>query len=129
MTNARILIVEDNAIIARYLGSMLSRANYEVVGIVPSGEEAIEKAIETHPDLVLMDITLEGKMDGIEAAEHIYARFNIPIIYITSLEDSSTIRRIKASQAFGYISKPTKDTELLTAIEMALHRLKTGTNC
>ncbi|MBU4287766.1 MAG: response regulator, partial [Proteobacteria bacterium] len=80
MSDTRILVVEDEGIIAKDIKNILSFLGYSVIGIASSGEEAIEKAMEMHPDLVLMDIVLEGDMDGVKAAEHIRDRFDIPVV-------------------------------------------------
>ncbi|MBL8152286.1 MAG: response regulator, partial [Blastocatellia bacterium] len=122
MLNRNVLIVEDESIIAESLKRRLSKFGYEVVGIAMTGEEAIEMAAEKHPDLILMDIQLRGKMDGVEAANHIYSTFKIPVIFITAHTDSTTIERAKVTEPFGYLPKPIKATELQTTIEVALFK-------
>ena len=122
MANAQILVVEDEGIIAKDIKNTLSLLGYSVIGIASSGEKAIEKAMETHPDLVLMDIVLEGDMDGVEAAEHIRDRFDIPVVYITAYSDDTTLQRAKITEPYGYILKPFQERELYTTIEMALYK-------
>ncbi len=95
---------------------------YSVADIVSSGKEAIKKTEKLEPDLVLMDIVLEGKMDGIEAAGVILSRFNIPVVYLTAYSDKKTLARAKATEPFGFIIKPFEAPEIYTAIEMALYR-------
>jgi len=100
----------------------LRELGYVVPAIALSGEGAIQRAAETQPDLVLMDIRLSGQMDGIEAAEEIGARFDIPVVYLTGYADDSTVERAKLSEPFGYIVKPFESRELQSAIEVALHK-------
>jgi PAS domain S-box len=121
----KILIVEDEGLVAKNIQSRLKRLGYAIVALASSGEEAIRKAEETHPDLVLMDIILEGDMDGVEAAKQIYSRFNIPVVYLTAYADDDTLRRAKITQPFGYILKPFEAKELHSVIEIALHKHKT----
>jgi PAS domain S-box-containing protein len=124
MTNAQILVVEDESIIAEHIHDGLKRLGYTVSAIVSSGEEAIQKVEETHPDLVLMDIVLKGNIDGIEAAKEIRTRFNIPIVYLTAYSSDSTFQRAKITEPYGYILKPFEERELRTTIEMALYKHK-----
>jgi len=124
MANARILVVEDEAIVAKDVQSRLEGLGYAVPAIASSGEEAIGKAAETQPDLVLMDVRLRGEMDGVEAAGQVRDRFNIPVIYVTAYADDATLQRAKITQPFGYILKPFETRELHTAIEMALYKHK-----
>ena len=121
----RVVVVEDDPTVARDIRKRLKRMGYNVIpDFVPSGEEAIEKAEQVRPDLVLMDIGLKGKMDGIEAAEVIQNRFGIPIIYLTALGDKMTEQRAKRIEVGGNILKPFKDTELHTSIQMALKKVQ-----
>lgn len=122
MEKIRILIVEDEGLIARDIENMVKNANYEVCGVVSTGEEAIEKAKKTQPDLILMDIILRGNMDGVEAAERIRDHFNIPVIYLTAHTDENTLDRAKLTEPQGYTLKPVEQKELLTVIEMALYK-------
>jgi CheY-like chemotaxis protein len=120
MVKIKILIVEDESIVALDLKNRLIRLGYFVSGIAVSGEAAIQKAAETCPDLVLMDIRLKGDMDGIEAAKEIQARFGIPIIYLTALVDDDTMQRVDATASDGYILKPFEQSELRATVETAL---------
>jgi PAS domain S-box-containing protein len=117
-----VLIVEDERIVALALERALRRMRYSVTGITNSGEEAIRKAEQTHPDLVLMDIRLRGEMDGIEAAAEIQGRYDIPVVYLTAYADERTVQRAKVTAAFGYVLKPFEERELRVAIEMALYK-------
>ncbi|MEH1937615.1 MAG: response regulator [Nostoc sp.] len=120
MTNAKILVVEDEAIVAKDLQYRLIKFGYTVPAIASSGEEAINKAVEISPDLVLMDIKLKGSMDGIEAAQEIYKRLDIPVIYLTAYADENTLERAKITEPFGYLLKPFKERELQINIEITL---------
>jgi CheY-like chemotaxis protein len=124
MANAQVLVVEDASIIAKDIQDMLRRLGYVVPAVVSSGEKAIQKAAETHPDLVLMDIMLKGDMDGVEAAQQIRDRFHIPVVYLTAYADEDILQRAKMAEPFGYILKPFEERELHAAIEMALYRHK-----
>ncbi len=120
----RILIAEDETIIAKGIESNLRNLGYESLFIVRSGEEAVKKARELKPDLILMDIVLDGEIDGIEAAGQIRTRFNIPIIYLTAYADDSILERAKITDPFGYMIKPFGERDLHTTIEMALYKHK-----
>ncbi|MGB6032462.1 MAG: PAS domain S-box protein [Bacteroidota bacterium] len=122
MPQSRILVVEDERIVANDLQIKLETAGYSVLPPVFSGEEAIQAAEEHQPGLVLMDITLKGEMDGIQAADEIYNRFGIPVVYLTSHSDKNTLQRAKATEPFGFILKPFDERELFATIEMALYR-------
>ena len=122
--NPRILIVEDQSIVAMDIQNRLTNLNYIITGIASSGAGAIKKAEETRPDLVLMDIMLKGDMDGIGAAQQIRTRLNIPIVYLTAYADANTLQRAKITEPFGYILKPFEERELHTTIEMAMYRHK-----
>ena len=124
MSQPKIVVVEDEGIIAKSIKNMLKGLGYEVPAIVSSGKDAIKKAAETKPDLMLMDIVLEGDMDGIEAAKQIRARFDIPVVYLTAYADEIAVRRAKVTAPYGYLVKPFNERELHAAIEMALSRHK-----
>lgn len=124
MKNSKIYIVEDESIIARFLKSDLEELGYIVTGISASGEDAIRIISETNTDLVLMDITLQGQMNGIEAAAVIKSRFNIPIIYLTANDDLSLLKEVTLTEPYGYILKPYSDPELLMTIDIALYKHK-----
>jgi CheY-like chemotaxis protein len=120
MKKSKVLIVEDEGIVALDLERRLRGMGYEVVGVADSGEEAFQETTETHPDLVLMDIRLKGDVDGIEAAEVMRARFDVPVIYLTALVDEDTMKRAKVTHLYGFIAKPFEEDELRDAIEAAL---------
>jgi CheY-like chemotaxis protein len=117
-----ILIVEDEAIVANDIKETLTSLGYGVAGTVKSGEIALQKIAETQPDLVLMDIHLAGRMDGIEAAGQIHAKYGIPLIFLTAYADNALLDRAKVTQPYGYIVKPYDERELHSVIEMALYK-------
>jgi diguanylate cyclase (GGDEF)-like protein len=122
MSGTRILVVEDEGIVARDIERTLHVLGYSVPAIVASGEAAIAKAEVLHPDLVLMDIRLKGDIDGVKAASEIGGRLGIPIVYLTAHADEPTLRRVKITQPLGYIVKPFDERDLHAAVELALHR-------
>ncbi len=124
MAKVKILVVEDEYSVAEIIQDMLRSFGYDVPVTVSSGEEAIEETKKIRPDLVLMDITLKGKMDGIEAANQIRDRYNIPVIYITGHAEENLLQRAKITEPFGYILKPFLAEELHTTVEMALYKHK-----
>ena len=124
MAKAKVLIVEDDVIVAMDIESRLKNLGYSVSGIANYAEKAIEKVEELDPDLVLMDIVLKGEMDGIEAAEIIRSRFEIPVVFLTAYADEKRFERAKLTIPFGYILKPFQDRDLKITIEMALYAAK-----
>lgn len=118
----QILIVEDEILIAEYIKECLENLGYSVPAVAISGEEAIKKATEISPDLVLMDIRLEGDMDGVQAAENIWNSLQIPVVYSTEYSDKDTVERAKITGPFGYILKPFEEKDLYVVIETALQR-------
>ncbi|MBP2029793.1 CheY-like chemotaxis protein [Methanohalophilus levihalophilus] len=122
METARILIVEDEAIVAMVIKKRLLSLGYVVSGVAASGNEAITRVEGTYPDLILMDILLKGDMDGIEAAGIIKERFNVPIVFLTAHSDDKTLERAKQVDPYGYIIKPFTEKDLSATIEIALHR-------
>jgi len=122
MEQKKILIVEDEVIIADDLKNCLSNFGYNVCDIVSSGEEAIIKAAESNLDLILMDIVLNGEIDGITTARHIYDTYHIPIIYITAYSGNDILSKAIKTNPFGYIIKPFKERELYSTIELALKK-------
>jgi signal transduction histidine kinase len=118
----KILVVENEIIIASDIKSCLEKAGYSVPGIAAYGEQAIAKTAEFAPDLILMDVMLKGEMSGIEAAAEINSRFNIPVVYLTAYSDQSNLQKAKTTQPFGYILKPFEENQLITAIEIALNK-------
>ncbi len=121
MATGRILVVEDERIVARDLETTLTRLGHQVAGVVSSGEDAIQQAEAELPDLVLMDIVLKGRVDGIEAARVIRERFDIPVIYLTAYADDTTFQRAKSTLPASYLFKPFKERELRIAVELAIY--------
>ena len=119
----KILIVEDEMIIGANISSQLTKLGYEVIGIIPRGEEALRFMEENEPDIVLMDIRLKGKLDGIETAQQVQTKYNTPIIYITANADEAHFNRAKATRPQAFISKPFKKLDLQRAIELTLSRM------
>ena len=122
MASTRTLIAEDELIIGEHLSKELGNLGYEVVAVLTSGEEAIRVAEAERPDLVLMDISLQGDIDGIEAARHIQTTLNIPVVYLTASSDPATRKRASATEPFGYIIKPYQSQHLAATVEMALQK-------
>lgn len=122
MSEKSILVVEDERIVALDLQERLKVLGYAVPVTAARGEEAIQLAMELHPDLVLMDIQLKGEMDGVEAASTIQDHLDVPVIYLTAHADHSTLDRARMTSPYGYILKPFEDRELQTAIDMALYK-------
>ncbi len=122
MNKPQILVVEDETIVALDIKQRLTRLGYTVPALAASGAEALDKAIKTQPDLVLMDIKLKGEMDGVTAAKQIRSRFDIPVIYLTAFADGPTLQRAKMTAPYGYLLKPFEEKELYSTIEMVLHR-------
>jgi PAS domain S-box-containing protein len=120
----QILVVEDENIVALDIRQSLNRLGYSVPTVAATGEEAILAAQKYQPDLILMDIRLRGRMDGIEAATQIRRTQRLPVIYLTAFADTKTLDRAKMTEPFGYILKPFEDRELNSTIEMALYRHK-----
>jgi CheY-like chemotaxis protein len=124
MGKARILIVEDDSIVAMDIENRLKNFGYSVAGIANSAEQAIKKVEELKPNLVLMDIVLKGEMDGIEAAQIIRSRFDIPVVFLTAYADEEMFERAKLTNPYGYILKPLQDRNLIINIGLALHTAK-----
>ena len=122
MKKIRILIVEDERIIAEDLQQTLTDPDYDVLGTINTGEDAIRLAGKLRPDLVLMDIVLKGKIDGIDAADQILSQFDIPVVYLSAYVDAKRIKRAKKTNPYGYILKPYEEKELKAVIEMALYK-------
>ena len=118
----RILVVEDEALVAADLEERLSQLGYEVCGVVDTAEQAIERAAALSPDLVLMDIHLLGEKDGIEAAADIRLARDIAVVFVTAHADDATLKRAGLAEPFGYVLKPFDERELKATIEMALYR-------
>ena len=124
MSDIKILLVEDEQIVAKFAEKQLTGAGYQVVASVNSGEIAIEKVKCLKPDVVLMDIKLVGSLDGIETADHIRKNYHVPVIFLTSLADDASFQRAKIVEPFGYLIKPIEIKELNRVIEMALYKNK-----
>ncbi|MBF0559568.1 MAG: response regulator [Nitrospirae bacterium] len=122
MEKKKILIVEDEGVVALTIKKDLELMEYEVVDIFASGEEAIEGIKAANPDLILMDIKLQGKMDGIETANDISKQYDVPVIYLTAHSEEETLRRAKKTEPYGYLLKPVNEKELHTAVEIALYK-------
>ena len=127
MTKKRIMVVEDEGIVAMDIRFKLNEMGYEVPAVVFSGEKAVEKALELHPDLILMDIKLKGKMDGVEAVEKIKCSLDIPVVYLTAYADNNTIDQAKMTEPAGVLIKPFETEELYKIIEEALGTEKNET--
>jgi DNA-binding LytR/AlgR family response regulator len=119
----KILIVEDQMLIAANIANQLEGIGYEVVGIIPRGEEAVKFVQNEKPDLVLMDINLKGELDGIETAQRMQQDGQIPIIYLTANSDDAHFERAKETNPYAFISKPFKKLDLQRAIELASARI------
>ncbi|MFN2396565.1 MAG: response regulator [Bacteroidales bacterium] len=122
MAKVKILVVEDESIVAKDIQNSLKKLGYQVPTTVSSAEKAIEEVEENRPDLILMDIMLKGQMSGIEAANVIKERFGVPLIFLTAYADDNTLSKAKITEPYGYIIKPFKEKELQTTIEMALYK-------
>lgn len=122
MTPARILILEDDRVVARDIQQQLRRIGHEVLAAGVRGEDAVSLALQTRPDLVLMDIRLEGTVDGVEAANQIRRQCQSPVVFLTAYSDDETVRRASHAEPFGFLLKPFEDSQLRTVIEMALYK-------
>jgi len=122
MAKLKILVVEDENIVAKDIQNSLVKLGYKVTDVVNSGDKAINMVEENRPDLVLMDIMIKGKIDGIDTAKIIRERFDIPVVFLTAYADENTLDKAKMSEPYGYIIKPFKEKELQTTIEMAVHK-------
>ena len=119
------LVVDDERIVTRDLEEDLVQMGYDVVGTASSGEEAIEKAREFHPDVILMDIMMPGEKDGITAAVEIRAEMNIPVVFLTAYADVGLLNRAKGAAPYGYIVKPFQTQQIRSTIEIALNGART----
>lgn len=120
----KILIVEDESIVALHIRNSLQHLGYDIFAVVSSGEEALKITEHAKPDLTLMDIQLNGSLDGVETAEILFKKHQIPVIYLTAFADGPTIDRAKTSEPFGYLVKPFEEKDLRGALEMALYKNK-----
>jgi DNA-binding LytR/AlgR family response regulator len=119
----KLLIVEDDMIIAAKISMQLTALGYEVTGIIPRGEEAIRHIEDNKPDIVLLDINLKGTLDGIETAQKMLKMGEIPIIYVTANTDEATFNRAKETRPYAFISKPINNRDLQRAIELTVSRI------
>jgi len=119
--NPKILVVEDESIIARDINYTLKGLGYDVCGVAASGEESVEKAFIMNPDLILMDIKLRGNIDGLCAAKQIQSHLNIPVIYLTAYGDEITLKQLDKTKPYGYINKPIEERELKFKIDRILN--------
>ena len=119
LSMSKILIVEDEKIIAEDLSLTLSALGHNIIGITTTGESAIKIARIFHPDIILMDIMLDGEVDGVQAAEQIRVDYNIPVIYVTAYSDEKTRKKAAKTNPLGYINKPFDERELLDIIGKA----------
>jgi len=124
MAKTKVLIVEDEAIIAKDIENVLTKAGYKVVGSFLTGEAAIQAVDELEPDIILMDIMLKGDMSGIQAAEVIREKSNTPVVFLTAYADENTIDKARSAVPYGYIVKPFKENEVIATIEIALNKYK-----
>ena len=122
MEKIRVLVVEDESLVARDIENMVTSQGYEVCGVASTSEEALALAVETRPEIILMDVIIRGSLDGIAVAEKIWESYRIPIIYVTAYADEHTLKRAKITEPFGYILKPFDERELKIAIEMAYYK-------
>ena len=124
LEKTKILIVEDEMIIAANISLQLTTLGYEVTGIIPRGEDALLHIEDNKPDILLLDINLKGKLDGIETAEAMRKTHNIPVIYLTANIDDAHFNRAKKTNPHGFISKPFKKLDLQRAIELTINQLQ-----
>ncbi len=122
MKRKRILVVEDEGIVAADLQDRLRSMDFDPVLVADSGDDALARAEESKPDLVLMDIQLKGRVDGVEAAQAIRDRLDIPVVFLTAHADEATFQRAKITAPFGYLLKPFNERELHMTLEIALHQ-------
>lgn len=120
-----ILIVEDEAIIAKDLSFMLSDLGYHIVGTAYTADDALDILEHIQVDLIMLDINIEGEKDGIQLAEIVNAKYKVPFIYLTSFSDKATVSRAKSTEPIGYLVKPVVEQDLMTTIEISLHQYNT----
>jgi CheY-like chemotaxis protein len=124
MEQEKLLIVEDEILVATDIHAMVENQGYSVIAVVDNGKEAVRVATEQKPDLVLMDINLKGDMDGIEAAGRIRSQSEIPIVFLTAHAEEGLLERAKLVFPFGYLLKPVQERELKATLKIALHAVK-----
>jgi CheY-like chemotaxis protein len=126
VSRLNIILVEDDNIIAMEVSDRLEAMGHNVMSIIDKGEQAVKEVLEKKPDLVFMDIRLEGKMDGIDAAQKIHAQQNTPIIYLTAYSDETTLQRAKLTNPAGYMLKPFINVELHIKVTEILDKMNHG---
>ncbi|MGE0668792.1 MAG: response regulator [Sphingomonadales bacterium] len=124
MTPSRIMVVEDERIVAMHIRQQLEKLGYEVPVVVASGEQALRSIDKDRPDLILMDIRIDGSIDGIETASRVPPEYKIPVIYLTAYSEEATLSRARTTTPHGYLLKPFSERELHATIQMALERNK-----
>ncbi|MEQ8907786.1 MAG: response regulator [Vicingaceae bacterium] len=124
MSKKKILIVEDEAIVAKDISVCLKKIGYEVLDTFSRGEKALDYLENNKPDLILMDIMLAGSISGIEASAKVKEKYDIPVVFLTAYADEKTISKAKVTEPYGYVIKPFKEIDLRTSIEMALSKFK-----
>ncbi len=122
--STKIYIIEDEPLIAETIKTALQKVGYTIIGMTDNGKEALFDIDQLHPDLILVDITLEGKMDGIEMVEHLKKKSDVPFIFLTSHSDDTTLERVKQTDPAGFIVKPFNEKTLKSNIELALYKNK-----
>lgn len=122
MSKKKILVVEDEAIVAKDISVCLNRLGYDVIGTCPTGERALEFLKSNQPDLILLDIMLAGRLNGIDVSNHVKDNYQIPVVFLTAYADEKTISKAKVAEPYGYVIKPFKEIDLRTSIEMALYK-------
>ena len=123
MANTKVFILEDENIVAKDIEQSLKKLGYDVVGVASSGEKVKELLKDgVKPEIFLMDIMIKGDMDGIEVAEYVKEKYNLPVIFLTAYADENTLSKAKITEPYGYILKPFKEIDLHTTIEMALYK-------
>ena len=121
---ASLLIVEDEALVASYIETVLEESGFHIVGVAASAPEALSLAAETHPDLALVDVRLTGPIDGIELACLMRANHNVPSVFLTGLDDNETAERAQVAHPLGFLAKPVRPSQIFKALEAALTQLK-----
>ena len=124
ITPIQVLVVEDDMIVGAHISMVLAEAGYGVLGLIPTGEAALEQIRVLPPDLVLMDVQLKGKLDGVDTAAQIYEQFQVPVIFLTANADPVTFARAKATFPYAFINKPFRPGALLRAVELVVQRIQ-----
>ncbi|MBJ7900950.1 MAG: helix-turn-helix domain-containing protein [Cyanobacteria bacterium RI_101] len=120
MTPKKVLIVEDERLVAQHIAQLLKSNGYQIGAIVSDGAAALKKVAELYPDLILLDIRIKGELDGVEVAERLQSLYHIPIIYLTAFSDTETLARVQKTNPLGYVIKPFRREQLLTTVAIAL---------